>query len=71
MPARKVKAVDTTAAGGGTRIAVERKSVEDLAVSILDKCLFSQVEQLGGTYDQSIYLIKEKAYTARGMCTPI
>lgn len=47
------------------RIAVERKSAEDLVASILDKRLFSQVERLKQSYDQVIYLIEgEDLYQA-------
>lgn len=49
----------------GPRIAVERKSAEDLVASILDKRLFSQVERLRQSYDQVIYLIEgEDLYQA-------
>ncbi len=47
------------------RLAVERKSAGDFVASILDKRLFSQVEQLKRTYSQVIYLLEgESLYNA-------
>ena len=49
-----------------SRVAVERKSASDFVSSILDKRLFSQVEQLKQVFDLVVYLVEgEDLYSVR------
>ncbi|OGO04100.1 MAG: hypothetical protein A2Y73_04355 [Chloroflexi bacterium RBG_13_56_8] len=54
----------------GPQTAVERKSVGDFLVSILDKRLFSQIEALTVTFDQVIYLIEGESLYSAGNLHP-
>ena len=52
------------------RLAVERKSTDDLIASILDKRLFAQSEQLREAFEQVIYLIEGPSLYAAGRLHP-